>query len=104
MGQWDLSPLQCQWPSFRCILESGQVIFGPAAQGEAAMVVSGRMRRWLVLVAVAAVLPLVGGVAGHSLGGSHGASRAVVMFGCLALAVLAWYASRGQEQERGDPI
>ena len=63
------------------------------------MVVSGRMRRWLVLVAVAAVLPLVGGLIGHWLAGGPGASRAVVMFSCLALAYVAWVARQGQETD-----
>ena len=63
------------------------------------MVVSGRMRRWLVLVAVTAVLPLVGGLVGHWLAGGPGASGAVVMASCLALAYVAWHARRGQETD-----
>ena len=53
-----------------------------------------------MLVAVTAVLPLVGGLVGHWLAGGPGASGAVVMFSCLAPAYGAWVASRGQEQER----
>ena len=87
------------WALFGCIPESGLVSYGPGAESEAAMVVSGRMRRWLVLVAVAALLPLVGGLVGHWLAGGRGASGAVVMFSCLALACGAWCARQEQETD-----
>lgn len=59
--------------------------------------VSGRMSRWLMLVAVAVVLPLAGGVVGHWLTGDAGARGAVVVFGFLVLAYVAWHAKRWQE-------
>ena len=37
---------------FGYILESGLVSYGPSADSEAAMIISGRIMRWLVLVAV----------------------------------------------------
>ena len=75
----------------------GRVSYGPGGKGGAAMVVSGRMRRWLVLVAAVIALPMVGGVVGYLLAGGSGASGVVVTFSCLALAYVAWCARQGQE-------
>ena len=94
--------MQFLWPSFGCILESAELSYGPGGESEAAMIVSGRMRRWLVVVAMLAVSPLVGGLIGHWFAGGPGASRAVVMFGCLALACGAWVARQGQETDVTD--
>ena len=66
------------------------------------MIIPGRARRWLVLVAVVVLLPLVGGAVGYWLAGAPGARGAVVVFGCLALAYVAWYARQGQEADVTD--
>ena len=52
-----------------------------------------------MLVAVLVVLPLVGGLIGHWLADGPGARGAIVMFSCLALAYVAWYARREQETD-----